>query len=270
MTFNLSTFQKKLKSAFKTIKKTQSEALAIEIAANYTAGRTAAEKHQSTKSAEQDEEEEGLTTEEKAEIAVLVALFLGYISKFNNTAQAQVLAEVKSMAEAGKSQAEIQQYVKDIFEGKETITIDNVGKTKKEIYVDKDLKLSEVDKVIEKPAYISVLVYASLTGGNASHAAYEKGREMKNRSDGFDKWVFVGPVDERARPWHIALVGEVFTYGTQQSNYAEKVLRDHGCRHRAYPYFNDSRDTKPEVWQKLKDEAGLYWDETKQAWQVKF
>ena len=101
MPLDLPSFKKSLKSTFNILNKSQAEALAVEIAANYTAGRTAAETHQSIKSAAnypaaspddpEAPEEEGLTTEEKAEIALIVALFLGYIKEFNSRAQAQIL-----------------------------------------------------------------------------------------------------------------------------------------------------------------------------------
>jgi hypothetical protein len=283
MTFNLSTFEKSLKSAFKKLKKTQSEILAVEIAANYTAGRTAAEKHKSTIQGNTKElprntqgvlsskdEEEGLSDEEKTEIALLTALFLGYITKFNDTAQAQVLSEVKSMVQDGKTQEEIKEYVQGVFEGKESIVIDNVGKTKKEIYVDKDLKLSEVDKVIEKPFYTSLPAYAALLGATVAHVSYEKGREMSFKSQNFSQWVFVGPVDEIARPWHISLIGQVYEYGTLQSEYAQKVLREPRCRHRAEVFYNDkTKDTDPKEWQRLKDSVGLFFNETSQQWEIK-
>lgn len=281
MSFNISTFQTKLKSAFTQIKKTQSEALAIEIAANFTAGRQAGEKHKSInyqnlskpikliESAEPEEEEEELTKEEKAEIAVLTALFLGYINKFNDVAQAQILAEVKSMVEAGKAPEEIQEYVKNVFAGKESIVIDNTGKKKKEIYVDKDLKLSEVTKIIEKPFFVSLLAYASLLGESVAHTAYEKGREIKLINDGFEKWVFTGPADEVARPHHVALLGSVLEFGTDQSEYAERCLHEPRCRHRKQVYYGDSRDVKKEVFEKMKQDAGLYWDMSQDCWKIK-
>ena len=265
--FNLKDFKKSLKKAFKKIEFTQTEALNIELTKNYHAGRTAGEKHRSTlplKSADQEE----LTENEKEELALLLALFLGNLKKFNTSAQDQILNKVKEMSEAGSTQDEIQKYVSDVFSGKENITIDNVGKTKKEIYVDKNLKLSEVSKTIENPFYASVLVYASLLGENAAHRAYEAGRTSQNKIDGFDSWVFAGPADERARPWHIALLGQVYKYGTVQSEYAESCLREPRCRHRAQVYFGDSRDVPAERWEKLKKDVGLHWDDEKMEWSI--
>lgn len=268
MPFNLTTFKKSLKSAFSQLEKSQAEALSIEIAANYTAGQTAGAKHKSIKSAE-PKEDEGLTTEEKAEIAALTALSLGYLSGFNKIAQAQIIDKAQGIIQAGGSEQEVKQYVDDIFEGKETITIDNTGKKKKEIYVDKDLKLSEVTKTITKAFSASVITYATLLGDNAAHSAYEAGRKAYLIKQGHEMWIFVGPVDEKARPWHVALIGTSYTYGSQQSNYAERCLNEPHCRHRAEVFYGDSRDTKQEVWDKLKKDNGLFWDENEKRWNLK-
>lgn len=276
MPLSLTTFKKSLSSAFQTIEKTQAEALSIEIAANFVAGQTAAETHKSTlpltskdPEPEAPEEDDGLTTEEKAEIALLVALYMGYLKGFNERAQAQILAEVTAMDKAGKTQEEIKKYVDDIFEGDENIIIDNVGKKRKEIYVDKQMKLSEVEKVITKTYSTSTKNYAQLIGENAAHGAYEKGKDAYNISQGLNQWVFSGPADERARPWHVALLGEVYEHGSDQSNYAEQCLVEPRCRHRKEPYYGDKRDVPKEQWQKIKDEVGLYWDDNEERWAMK-
>ena len=296
MPLDLPSFKKSLKSTFTTLNKSQADALAVEIAANYTAGRTAAETHQSIKSAgkktaanspaacntagnlaagnlaaasPEDPEEEGLTTEEKAEIALLVALFLGYIKEFNSRAQAQIIDEVTTMTKAGKTTEEIQGYVDDVFSGRTNIIIDNTGQERKELYLDKNLKLSVVTKTVTKPYYASVLTYAALTAANAAHSSYEAGRKASLIAQNYSQWVFVGPADERARPWHVALIGSTFTFGSEQSNYAEQVLREPRCRHRSIPFYGDSRDTKKEVWQKLKDDAGLHWSTENECWELK-
>lgn len=269
MPLNLTTFKKSLKKAFSQIESTQAEALTEELAKNYLAGRTAGTKHKSTRpliSAE-DPEEDGLTTEEKAELAILLALFLGSLKKFNTSAQDQILNKVKEMSEAGSTQDEIQKYVSDVFSGKENITIDNVGKKKKELYVDKDLTISERSKIISKPFSASTLIYSSLLADIAAHRAYEEGRKQALITQGQDRWVFVGPVDEIARPWHVSLVGQIYTWGTLQSDYAEKVLREPHCRHRAQEYSEKDYDAK--YWQKLKDDVGLYFDDAEQMWKMR-
>src|SRR5665647_201923 len=143
------------------------------------------------------------------------------------------------MVQAGVGTEEIKKYVDDVFLGKESITIDNVGKTKKEIYVDKELKLSEVSTVIEKPYSTTLLSYAAMLGATIAHTAYEKGRKAQYTSQGYYSWVFVGPADEIARPWHVVLIGTNYTHGTSQSDYAERCLQEPRCRHRADVYHND-------------------------------
>jgi hypothetical protein len=279
----LSDFSKSLKTTFKDLQKSQAEALAVQISANYILGKTAAEKHKSIQSAEpEDSEEDELTTEEKAELAALVALFLGYTKEFNKVAQTQILTQVKEIIKGGEkknpevktiqpgTKNEIKAYLNDVFSGKTTITIDNVGKTRKEMYVDKNLQISEVTREVTRPYHTTLNGYASTIAENAAHRAYEGGRKYYYRLQGFEKWVFVGPSDERARPWHVALLGNVYTYGTAQSNHAEHCLHEPRCRHRADVFYDDdSRDKSPEEWQQLKDDAGLTWNGEKSAWELK-
>lgn len=281
MSFTLSTFTKSLSSIFDQIKKDQAEALNIQIAANFVAGMTAGEKHRSFKSADPEPEdpdvdEEGLTTEEKEEIALLIALYLGYISEFNDRAQTQIIEKAKEfITEAGNPKSldeatikEIQKYTDAILSGKENVVIDNVGKIRKELYVDKNLKISEVETVITKKYSSSVKNYADLLGERAAHASYEAGRKTYLISQGLQDWIFSGPADERARPHHMILIGERFTWGTDQSSYAERILQEPRCRHRAVPFYNDERDVKKEVWDRLKEEAGIFWNEELNKWDV--
>jgi hypothetical protein len=273
MPFTLTTFQKILKSTFKQINKDQAEALSIQISANFIAGRTAAEKHTSIQSAEPDhteeEEEEGLTTIEKAEIAALIALFLGYSKGFNKITEKQISETVKEMVTAGKTQAEVRAYVGGVFEGKEKIVIDNIGKIRKEIKVDKALHITQVDKVVKQKYYSSLNNYADLLGDQAAHDSYETGRKTANIAAGISQWVFTGPSDERARPHHVALIGTTYEYNSDQSAYAESCLSEPRFRHRAMAWFGDSRDTPAEEWQRLKDDAGLRWDDVKNEWSLK-
>jgi len=267
--FNLKDFKKSLKKAFKKIESTQTEALTEELAKNYLAGRGAGQKHKSTrplKAAEDPGEEEGLTTEEKEELAIILALFLGNLKKFNTMAKKQTMDTVSTMVDEGKTMEEVKQYVSDVFHGKETIEVDNTGKKKKELYVGKDLQISERSKIISKPFFAGVLTYATMLAETASHRAYEEGRKQALILQQ-ERWVFVGPVDEIARPSHVALVGQIFIWGTLQSDYAEKVLREPHCRHRAQEYSEKDYDAK--YWQKLKDDVGLYFDDAEQMWKMR-
>lgn len=264
MPFNLDTFEQTLNKVFKQIQKDQSKTLSIQISANFTAGMSSASK---TKSIQSTEEDEGLTDAEKAVIALLVAEYLGYLSKFNSEAKKQILSNVTALNQEGGEKA-VKAYLDDVFEGKETITIDNTGKKKKEIYVDKDLKLSEVSRTIEKPFFAALGTYASLLGDTVAHTAYEAGKTAKNQKDGFESWVFSGPADERARPHHIAILGSRFEYNTEQSEYAERCLKEPRCRHRKVPYYGDDRDVSVNTWRKLKEGVGLRWDDSLKRWAI--
>ncbi len=263
--FDFDTFEKSLKTTFDKLTKSQAEALSIEIAANFTAGMSAAETHKSFKS--EEPEEDGLTDKEKAEIAALAALYLGYISKFNDAAQDQILTKAKEILDTGGSKQDVKNYLDDVLTGNENIVIDNTGQKRKSIYVDENLKLSEVTRTVKKPFLASVLVYATMLGENAAHTSYEAGRKAQYQRQGFDRWMFTGPADERARPWHVSLVGQIYTWGTLQSDYAEKVLREPHCRHRAQEYSEKDYDAK--YWQKLKDDVGLYFDDAEQMWKMR-
>jgi len=264
--FDFDTFEKSLKTTFDKLTKSQAEALSIEIAANFTAGMSAAETHKSFKS--EEPEEDGLTNKEKAEISALAALYLGYISKFNDTAQDQILTKAKDILDAGGSKQDVKKYLDDVLTGNENIVIDNTGQKRKSIYVDENLKLSEVTRTVQKPFFASVLVYASLLGENAAHTSYEAGRKAQYQRQGFDRWMFTGPADERARPWHVSILGEVYEWGTSQSNYAEGCLREPHCRHTAQAYKGDGTDTSPNYWRKQKEDVGLRWDDQKRAWTI--
>lgn len=265
--FDFDTFEKSLKTTFDKLTKSQAEALSIEIAANFTAGMSAAETHKSFKS--EEPEEDGLTNKEKAEISALAALYLGYISKFNDTAQDQILTKAKDILDAGGSKQEVKKYLDDVLTGNENIVIDNTGQKRKSIYVDENLKLSEVTRTVQKPFFASVMVYSSMLGENAAHTSYEAGRKAQYKRQGFDKWMFTGPADERARAHHVAILGETFEYGTSQSGYAEGCLSEPNCRHTAQAYYNDpEKDISPNYWRKQKEDVGLKWDDQKRAWVI--
>lgn len=84
---------------------------------------------------------------------------------------------------------------------------------------------------------------------------------------GFSRWRFVGPSDERARPDHLAVLGQVFEYGTEQSDYALALLEEPNCRHRQIVYFPDEDlNTPASFFEDIKRKAGLYWDEEKEEW----
>jgi hypothetical protein len=97
-----------------------------------------------------------------------------------------------------------------------------------------------------------------------------EGRAVSQQAAGFTKWRFVGPSDERGRPDHIAIIGQVFEYGTDQSDLALRLLHEPNCRHRQVAFFDDPElDTPEEDFEEQKRKAGLYWDDEKGKWKFR-
>lgn len=212
-----------------------------------------------------------LTNVQKNAIKRLSAEHFGYISEFNKAVGEQIKDKAKDLLTQEKGYAEISKEIKEyatqVFEGQEKVTINNVGKTRKVVQVGKDGTLKEVEKVITRPYTTNVNAYSDMLARTATHTAWEQGRASEYQRMGFRKWRFVGPSDERARPDHIAILGQVFEYGTEQSDYAESLLHEPNCRHRQVVFFDDPElDTPPEFFERIKRRAGLYWDEEKEEW----
>ena len=99
------------------------------------------------------------------------------------------------------------------------------------------------------------------------HEYTEDGRAAAYQEEGLKQWRFIGPVDERARPEHAAIVGEHFTYGTPESEMAQELLHEPNCRHRAIAYYDDPElDTPQEEFETQKVDAGLYYNEEQENW----
>ncbi len=106
-----------------------------------------------------------------------------------------------------------------------------------------------------------------MLGRTATHSAWVEGRAVSQQAAGFKKWRFVGPADERARDDHVAILGKVFEYGTEQSDLALQLLHEPNCRHRQVAFFDDPElDTPEEDFEEQKRKAGLYWDDENGKW----
>lgn len=215
-----------------------------------------------------------LTNLQRNAIRMLAAEQFGYLSEFNIEVGLQIKRKAAKLLDQEKGykeiSSEIRKYATDVFDGSEKVVIDRTGQTRKIIEVTKDLELRQVEKVITRPYVTNVNAYSDMLARTSVHGAYEEGRAAGYQSLGIKRWRFIGPHDERGRPDHIALLGQVFEYGTQQSKYAQRLLHEPNCRHRAVAYFADSsRNTKQDVFDKQKEKAGLYWDDGKGKWDFK-
>ncbi len=259
----------------KTINATQAAVLTIEISAGFVAGlQTGKMKKTKKKKSFLKSSSEVLTETQKATIEKLSAKYFGHLAEFNEAAGEQLKNMAREIIKRGGPQQdlkdEILKYAEDIWGGTETVTIDRTGQTRTVIEVAKDRKLRQVEKEITRAYTTSVDAYADMLARTSTHGAYENGRAAAYRKEGLTMWRFVGPIDERSRPGHSALVGEAFTYGTPESDMALELLHEPNCRHRAIPYFDDpDLDTPQEEYEKQKEKAGLYWDEEKGKWEFK-
>lgn len=245
--------------------------LAAAINAYYKSGSDDSRQEQDGQSKKQDKKYKKLSPLQEAAIKKLTAEHFGYMNEFDRAIGEAIRDKAREILrnEGGYKdiKQEIKKYVSDVFDGNEKIVINHVGQKRTILKVDKDGQLYEVEKTIEKEYVTNADAYADMLSRSATHKAFEQGRAAENQRMGFGKWRFVGPTDERARPWHVALIGNVYVYGTPQSDYALQLLGEAHCRHRAVVFYADpDLDTPAAFYQKQKDKAGLYWNEEKGEW----
>lgn len=267
MAIDLEVLDKNIDKQVKSINAAQAAALTIEISGGFVAGLEAGEKKTSFFRSSSEE----LTVVQKEAIEKLSAEYFGYIAEFNEAAGEQLKNKAWEIIKQGGPEKdlrdEILKYAEDIWGGSETVTIDRTGQTRTVIEVGKDRKLRKVEKEITRAYKTNVEAYADMLARTSTHGAYEEGRAAAYQEEGQSMWRFVGPVDERSRPDHSAIVGEHFTYGTLESDMALQLLHEPNCRHRAIVFFGDpDLDTPQEEYEKQKEKAGLYWDDKQNKW----
>ena len=214
--------------------------------------------------------EEGgkLTTIQQRAIKKMSASTAGYIHEFNKAIGKQVsgkISELMAVEMLNKDIAkELITYVDEVFGKNGQVIIDHVGQTRQIIKVDQYGKLSKVDKVITRKYTSNPKAYSEMLAQTSTHNALEQGRAEGRIAKGKKYWRFAGPAAENSRPWHVALIGNVYEYGSDQSNYAMEILAEPRCRHRSIEWFDDvNLDTPQSHYQKLKDDAGLKWEKDK-------
>ncbi|WP_135612766.1 hypothetical protein [Methanococcoides sp. AM1] len=239
----------------------QAEALSKQLAAAFVAGSN------SITSTIYSADKKKLSEQQERAIKQLSAEHFGYISEFNRQMGEQLKDEAREILRNNGGYKDIANYTKRIFEGQENVVIDNVGKTRKIITVGKDGTLREVEKIITKQYVTTVGNYADMLGRTATHSAWAEGRAIGHQKFGFKKWRFVGPTDERSRPDHCAVIGNVYEYGTPESDMASSLLHEPHCRHRQIVFFgNPELDTPLSFFEEQKKRAGLKYDDEKGRW----
>jgi SPP1 gp7 family putative phage head morphogenesis protein len=251
-----------IKAEMTALTEAQADILAIEIAASFTNGWQALP--------ENAQRVPGL--KERA-IAQITAEQLGYIGAFNDEIGSTLETAVKGWVNDDLSYSEIKTnlkpFVNEVFGPDGKVVIDNVGKKRTIIEVEKDGKLRRVEKTITHKYTTNPDAYAEMLGQATSHNAFEAGRSAKYQDLGFGKWQYISVGDERTRAKHLALSGLVFEFGTDQSNMAEEVMREPRCRCRKLPFLDDPEfDLSDDVFEKQKADAGLRFDDDKKEWAV--
>jgi len=215
-----------------------------------------------------------LTNVQKNAIKKLSAEHFGYISEFNRNVGDQIKNKARELLNEGKGYAEISEeirtYAEDVFGGSERVVIDNTGKKRTVFKVGKDGTIRKTSKIIERPYVTNTQAYSDMLSRTATHTAWEQGRATEYQRMGFSKFRLTGPVDERARPDHVAALGFVYEYGTEQGNYALSLLEEPNCRHRQIPIFGDPKlDTPMSFFEEQKEKAGLYFDDDAGEWKFR-
>jgi len=221
---------------------------------------------------EQDVKSKKLSPLQEAAIHKMTAYHFGYMSEFDKALGEAIKEKAREILrnEGGYKdiKAAVKQYVEDVFEGKEQITINHIGQKRIILKVDKNGKLYETEKIIKQEYVTNADAYADMLSRTATHKAFEQGRASEFQRMKFKFWRFVGSNDERSRPWHVALIGNVYEYGTAQSDMALSLLGEPHCRHRAIAYFGSDLDTPQEFYDMQKKKAGLKWSEEKNDWVI--
>ena len=208
----------------------QIEILARELVATYLAGYTKAGA------------DAPLTDLHRDAIAAYTKKTTGYIAEYNKAIGDQIEKRIKEDIGKGMTYDQIKReifpYIEEVFTTG-TVIIDRRGETREVVHVGPDGKLYRETKEITQPYSVTVETYSEMLARTTKHTIYEKGRAEGYQSLGITKWRFSGPVDERTRPEHAAIVGNIYEYGTAQSDMAESLLTQVNCRHRATPVVED-------------------------------
>lgn len=255
-----STIDDIVRTVVATISLEHSKTLAVNILTYFKAGSD-------------DIHKSALTRQQISAIDSLTAKQFGYLGEFNTAVGEQINDKAKNILSSGGGYEEIKKtlvpYVEDVFSGKEQVIIDNVGKMRTELRLDKYGKLYKTEKEITRKYVTTTNAYADMLSRTAAHSAWEMGRASQYQKSGIDAWIFEGPSDERARPWHVALIGTRFVYGTEQSNYALELLQEPNCRHRQVPSLGDGLDSPQSVYDRIKEKAGVKWSDEAGDWVMK-
>ena len=158
---------------------------------------------------------------------------------------------IKAGLKNGSSYATVQKQLADKIRSGwgHYITFDNTGESRKVVRVSPSGKLSFVDATVTRPVTLSAETYADTLGRTAMKQAYAAGHFQRYQENGYKGWVYLSVCDERTRPWHLALHGRVFLFGSPEEAMAKQVMSEYNCRCRPAAWFdNASIDTPPSTY----------------------
>lgn len=258
------TLEQQIDQAIQALTVYHAGALAAAISTYYRAGSEDSRDEQEAKAKK-------LSPLQEAAIQKMTAEHFGYMAEFDKAVGEAIKEKAREILrkEGGYKDIknEIKKYVSDVFEGKETVTINHIGRKKKILKVDKNGKLYEVEKTIEREYVSNVDAYSDMLSRTATHKAFEQGRASEYQRLGFTKFRYTSVCDERSRPSHCALSGQVFEFGTAQADYAMQMLSAPHCRCRILPFFEDPQLDAPKAkYEKFKERKGLYWNDDIEDW----
>lgn len=261
--FTIDEFDQKIDLLINPINRDQAEALSLRLAAAFLVGSN------SITSTIYSADKKNLSDQQERAIKQLSAEHFGYITEFNRQMGEQLKDKARAILLQEGGYKEIAAYTKDILSGSENIVIDNVGKTRKIIQVEKDGTLREVENVVTKKYVTNVNAYSDMLGCTATHSAWAEGRAVGQQKLGFHFWRYISVGDERSRPSHVALSGNVYKYGTNDSNLALKLMHEPRCRCHSVVFFSDhSLNTPQSFFEEQKKKVGLEWDENHNMWRI--
>lgn len=146
----------------------------------------------------------------------------------------------------------------------EEIRFDRVGQIKKEVEVLPSGKLRLAERTITRPHTSKVGNYAEVLSRTNVKDAYAKGHVAGYQAAGLEMWRYISAGDERTRPRHLALHGEVYEIGSEQEELALRVMAEALCRCRPVAFFNDPKlDTPKETFTQQKQERAERWMDEK-------
>jgi len=127
-----------------------------------------------------------------------------------------------------------------------TITFKSMGQVRDSVQVNPDGTMKWIKTTIERPVTLTADTYAETLARTSMKQAYVAGHWTRYQDAGYPGWVYVSVADERTRPRHLALHGQVFLFGTPEEAMARSVMAEYNCRCRPKAYFDDSKLDRPD------------------------